>query len=315
VSASGALPIAVAVVSFQTREVLEPCLASVVAAEPTEVVVVDNGSTDGSIELVRERFPSVNLVVNERNRGYGPAANQAIAATTAPAVLLLNSDTVLAADALASLGAYLGQHPRAAVVGPRLANADGSLQRSTFPWPSLGDLLVGDTGLHLLLPRLPAVRERFLRSWSHDRPRPVPWVRGAVLAIRRSAFDAVGGFDEAFFMYWEEVDLCRRLAATGWETHFAPVTTVVHARAVSTAKQPQAMKREWLAGFRRYLLRHESRRTATAILGLLHAFVRTRALRDRVRLRLVRNPERRARVAGLVDGWAALLSEPELWRA
>jgi GT2 family glycosyltransferase len=308
------LPLAVAVISFETRDALGACLRSVLAARPVELVVVDNGSTDGSIELVAAGFPQAALVVNEENRGYGAAANQAFAACTAPGLLLLNSDTVVAADALTSLGRYLAEHPDVGVVGPRLANPDGSLQPSTFPFPSVGDLLVGDTGLHLLIRRFPNLRERFLRTWAHDAARAVPWLRGAALGIRRSAFEAVGGFDEDFFMYWEEVDLCRRLAAAGFETHYAPVTTVVHAGAASTSQRAGAMRREWLIGFRRYLRRHESRRSASAMLGLLKLFVRARAARDAVRARTPGDPERRLRLATSSAASRELLAEGELWR-
>jgi GT2 family glycosyltransferase len=309
-----ALAMAVAIVSYDTKDVLEPCLRSVAAAGALETVVVDNGSTDGSIELVRQSFPDVVLVVNERNRGYGAAANQAIAACTAPAVLLLNSDTVLAPGALAELGGYLAAHPRAGVVGPRLANADGSLQRSTFDYPSAGDMLLGETGLHLLVARLPGVRERCLRTWAHDEARAVPWLRGAALAIRRSAFDAVGGFDEEFFMYWEEVDLSRRMAAAGFATHFAPVTTVVHVRAQSTSRHACAMRREWLIGFGRYLRRHEPPRTRVTLLALLRALALARARRDALLLRVVRDEQRRASVRAGLNCSNELLAERELWK-
>ena len=309
-----ALALAVAVVSYQTRDELERCLLSVRAARPAETVVVDNGSTDGSIELVRERFADMRLVVSEHNAGYGAAANAAIAACSAPAVLLLNSDTELEPDALPALGRYLAEHPAAAIVGPRLVDADGSLQPSTLAYPTAADMLMGDTGLHRLVRRLPLARERFLRTWAHDRARAVPWVTGAALAIRRSAFDAVGGFDERYFMYWEEADLCRRLAGAGFETHYAPVTTVLHARSASTAKQPVAMRREWLVSYRRYLATHVSRRSSTAQLGLLRAFATARAARDVVRLRLARDPERRRALRTSVDGWGSLLRDRELWK-
>jgi GT2 family glycosyltransferase len=308
------LELAVAIVSFQTRDLLERCLLSVRATGPLPTVVVDNGSTDGSVELVRTRFPEARLIVNESNRGYGAAANQAIAASDTPAVLLLNSDTEIEPGAPAALGGYLARHPRVAVVGPRLVNADGSLQPSTLCFPSPADMLLGDTGLHLLVRRLPGVRERFLRTWAHDDARRVPWVRGAALAIRRSAFDAVGGFDERYFMYWEEVDLCRRLGAAGYETHFAPVTDVRHVRSASTGRHPAAMRREWLVSYGRYLARHETPHAAAAQLGLLRAFVLARARRDRIRLRLARDPALRARLQAAVEGWDALLGERALWR-
>lgn len=281
--------LAVAVIGFNTRAVLEPCLESVVAEQPCELVVVENGDEDGSAELVRSRFPQATLIDNGHdNRGYGAAANQAIAACSAPAVLLLNSDTVLAPGALDALARHLAEHPAAAVVGPRLADADGSLQPSTYAFPSPADLLMGETGLHLLVRRLPRVREHFLRTWSHDRARPVPWVRGAALAIRRAPFEAAGGFDERFFMYWEEVDLCRRLAAAGHEVHFTPATTVLHVRAVSTSRRPDAMRRAWREGLRRYLRRHESRATAATMLAMLRAFDLARAARDAATKRLRR---------------------------
>ena len=305
---------AVAVVSYQTREVLEPCLESVAAARPVETVVVDNGSTDGSVEMVRARFPDVTLVQTERNLGYGGAANRGIATCTAPVVLLLNSDTIVAPDALQALDRHLAQHPAAAVIGPRLTDLEGTLQPSTFSFPSAGDLLIGETGLHLLLRRIPGVRNRLLRTWAHDAERPVPWVIGAALAIRRQPFELVDGFDESFFMYWEEVDLCRRLGNAGFEVRFAPVTTVQHVRSVSTRKQPDAMRRQWLVSFRTYLVKHESRRDAAQVLWLLRSIVRARVGRDAARLPWISDDERRQRLAASIAGWRGLLAERSLWR-
>ncbi|MDQ3849492.1 MAG: glycosyltransferase family 2 protein [Actinomycetota bacterium] len=308
------LALAVAVVSFDTRDVLHRCLDSVVAARPAETIVVDNGSRDGSAELVRTRFPSVRLIVNETNRGYGFAANQAVAASSLSAVLLLNSDTILRPDALPALGSYLARHPRAAVAGPRLANADGSLQRSTYPFPSVADTVLGESGLHLLMRRLPWVRERFWRTWSHDAARPVPWVLGAALAIRRDAFQALGGFDEQFFMYGEELDLCRRLRAAGLEVHFAPVTTVTHLGGASTGQRVAAMRRQFVVSMRRYLVRHESPRSTARVLGVLRALAAARMARDALQLRVARSAAERERLRRSLAGWKAMLAERELWR-
>ncbi|MFL5841855.1 MAG: glycosyltransferase family 2 protein [Thermoleophilaceae bacterium] len=305
--------LAVAIVSFNTRALLESCLESVLAAHPAQTVVVDNGSTDGSIELVRDRFAGVQLLTSERNRGYGAAANAAIAACDAPAVLLLNADTLLEPQTLTALGRYLDEHPDAAVVGPRLVNADGTLQGSAHPFPSARDALLAESGLHLVVRRLPWLRERSWRTWSHDRARQVPWVLGAALAIRRGPFEAVGGFDEAFFMYGEEVDLCRRLASAGFEVHFAPVATVVHLGGGSTAAHAAAMEREYIVGQRRYLTRHESRPRARRVLLVMRAIVFARLLRDAARLRLARGSERR-RLRAAVAGWRQMVRERELWR-
>jgi N-acetylglucosaminyl-diphospho-decaprenol L-rhamnosyltransferase len=314
VSAADALALAVAVISYETRAELERCLESVVAGDPVEVVVVDNGSTDGSAELVRSRFPSVRLIVNERNTGYGAAANQAIAATSADAVLLLNSDTIAHPEAMAVLGRHLLEHDRAAVVGPRLENLDGTLQRSAYPFPSAADAFLGESGLHLAVRRVPRLRDRFLRTWSHDRSRAVPWVLGAALAIRRSAFDAVGGFDEDFFMYGEEVDLCRRLAGAGFEVRYEPAATVRHAGGASTAKRAESMRREFVVSKRRYLSRHERPGAAARLLMVLRAAAAARLLRESIRIALARDPRDRARRRRAAAAQWALLSERELWR-
>ncbi|HEV2784771.1 MAG TPA: glycosyltransferase family 2 protein [Solirubrobacteraceae bacterium] len=305
--------LAVVVVSFDTRDLLERCLESVRAARPAETIVVDNGSTDGSIELVRERFPEARLLVNETNRGYGAGANQGIAASTAPAVVVLNSDTVLHPQALAALAEYLADHPQAAVVGPRLVDPHSRLQRSTYPFPSAADTLLGESGLHLLVRAIPGLRARSLRTWSHDRARRVPWVLGAALAIRRDAWASVAGFDEAYFMYGEELDLSRRLATVGYETHYAPVTTVMHVGAASTRRRPVAMRREFVASLRRYLARHESRSAAIRVLTVLRLIMALRLLRDAARLGLARDEAERARLRAMRAGTWSILSERGLW--
>jgi N-acetylglucosaminyl-diphospho-decaprenol L-rhamnosyltransferase len=251
--------------------------------------------------------------VSDENLGYGGAANQGIAACSAPAVLLLNSDTVLAPHALEALGGYLAERPRVAIVGPTLVKLDGSLQRSAFAYPSVRDTLLGESGMHLVIRRVPLLRERLYRTWSHTAARRVPWVVGAAVAIRRGPFERVGGFDETYFMYWEEVDLCRRLEREGFETHFAPVTTVVHVGQASTLSR-NTSRRQRLLSQRRYLQRHESRRSASRVLGLLRAIIAARVIRDAILLRLVRDPERRLTLRDSMASWRALLDERGLWK-
>ena len=305
----------VAIVSFNTRELVAECVASVLAAGPERVIVVDNASSDGTVELLRERFPSVCVIANADNRGYGAAANQALAVSDTPSVLLLNGDTVVAPDCVTALSEYVAAHPSAAVVGPRLANADGTLQRSTYPFPSALDIVFGEIGFHLLVRCIPGVRERLLRTWSHDVAKPVPWVLGAALAIRRVAFDAVGGFDEAYFLYSEEVDLSRRLADAGFETHYAPVTIVVHRGGASTRQRGETVRRDLIVSRRRYLRRHETQSTARGVLLTLRLIATGHLLRERVRLRRSSDAGERARLRTSVDAWKSLLAERELWRA
>ena len=207
---------AVAVVTWNTRELLRGCLQSVLAGPAAEIVVVDHGSSDGSAEMVRRDFPSVRLEVDPSNPGYGAGCNTGVRATAADFVLLLNSDTHVPPDALPALSAVLDAEPRAAIVGPRILNSDGSPQRSVYPFPGPVARLLVHQPFATLVQALPPLRRRYVGRWRGGPTRPVPWVLGAALAVRRTAFEEVGGFDESYEMYFEEVDLCYRLSRRGW---------------------------------------------------------------------------------------------------
>jgi GT2 family glycosyltransferase len=226
--------ISVLVVSYGTRDDLRACLAALRGQPSQTVVVVDNGSTDGSADMVRSDFPWVSLIENETNRGYGAAANQGLAAPDSDYALLLNADTVPGEGVVETLRDYLERHPSAALAGPRLLNPDGTLQPSCFPFLTPLNVVLVMTGLNGILGRISTLASKHLPTTDHDRPCVVPWVKGAALAIRLSAFREVDGFDETFFMYGEETDLAYRLAAAGWETHFTPAASVVHREGAST---------------------------------------------------------------------------------
>lgn len=255
---------AVVIVSHNTREILGGCLASVAREAPAELVVADNGSTDGTLEMVARDFPGAMLDVDPRNPGYGAGANRGIRRTRSDFVLVLNSDTVLAPGALAALEDYFAAHPRAGLIGPRLVNADGTLQRSCHAFPSPLVTLLEYSWLGDVVARVPGLRQRYAFGFAHDRAVRVDWVTGAALALRRTALDAVGGFDERYFMYFEEVDLARRLHAAGWETHFAPVTDVVHLGGASTAADRVRMSARQFASLGRYYHDHARGRVARA---------------------------------------------------
>lgn len=274
----------VVLVNRDTREHLLAALSTVLAEAPGQVVVVDNGSSDGSAAAVRERFPGVEVIARRDNPGYGAAANQGIAACRAPFVLLLNSDVLLRPGALAALSSYLQSHPRAGLAGPRLIDPDGRLQRSCAPFLGGFRMILEKSPLGRLLARVPPVRERWLLRWSsHDRPRVVPWVLGAALALRREAFDQVGGFDPSFFMYAEEVDLCWRLREAGWETHFTPAATVVHAGGASTSTVRAEMELRRMESARRFYRLHYSRGHVLALEALIRAAMAARRAQGALR--------------------------------
>jgi GT2 family glycosyltransferase len=260
-----AVHIAVIIVSWNTRELLRRCLQSVMAEATAlapmatlAVWVVDNASTDGSPAMVRELFPTARLVENEGNVGFGRANNQALAQAGGDFVLLLNPDTETRPGALASLLRFMLANPAAGVVGARLLNSDGSLQTSCYPAPSLSREL----WFLLHLDRLLAYGQYDMSRWPLDRPQQVDTLKGACWLMRRQALDQVGYFDERFFMYSEEVELCSRLRRAGWTLHWLPEAVVVHHEGQSTAQAPTEMFLRLYQGKLLYFRKVHGRATA-----------------------------------------------------
>jgi N-acetylglucosaminyl-diphospho-decaprenol L-rhamnosyltransferase len=234
--------VAAVVVNFESGTALTECLRTLVSESPAEVVVVDNGSSDGSVEPVRRDFPTVEVVVPGRNLGYGAAANRGAAATTAELILVCNSDLSIHPGALAALVAVLDQQPDVAVTGPLIRTPTGDRYPSARRFPSLIDA-GGHALLGLFVPNNPFTRnyQRSDMDPTDDAPQRVDWVSGSCFLVRRSAFEAVGGFDEAYFMYAEDADLCWRLAGSGWSTAYVPASEVLHVQGVSTDHHPYRM--------------------------------------------------------------------------
>lgn len=228
----GVPDISVVIVNWNAKEFLEGCLRSVFSSNgrlSLEVLVVDNASADGSAAMVRQLFPNVRVISNGVNRGFAKANNQGILSSRGRYILLLNPDTVVFPGALDSLVAYLEANPTAGAVGPRMFGPTGETLESFSHFP----------GLRLLLRGIAIVitgkyhKDEQLKSLE---PRQVDWVGGACLMVRREALEQVGLLDEEFFMYWEEADLCRRLAQRKWKTYYVPESQVVHYQGRSAAK-------------------------------------------------------------------------------
>lgn len=300
--------VSVVVVNHNTREHLRACLATIERDHCLEVIVVDNASFDGSPEMVAAEFPWVQLVANEENLGYGSAANDAIERTTSDVVLLLNSDTILQSGALDRIERFMCERPRVAILGPRLENVDGTLQISCHPFPGTADWLLDNEVAGSIVRRIPYVRRRSFRAWSHKRPRAVPWIKGAALAIRRCAFDEVGGFDRDFFLYYEETDLCYRLWAAGWRVVFAPVTTVLHVGGASTARYRTAMAVQLFESRIKFYRLHYSSARQLLLLAVWKTIVSLRLVRDRLRLLAARDTLKRAAIEADLAAWRSILS-------
>jgi N-acetylglucosaminyl-diphospho-decaprenol L-rhamnosyltransferase len=212
------------------------CLRSVVAEHPAEVVVVDNGSEDGSAERIAE-LSGVRLLRNERNLGFAAPANQGARASHGPYILFLNSDAILVSGALEVLHASLDAHPRAAVIGALVRNPDGTVQPTRRAFPSFGQAaLHGIVGI--FRPNNRGTRAYILADEVFDEASKIDWVAATAMAVRREAFDAVGGFDEAFWFFVEDIDLCKRLTDAGYEVWFEPGAEVVHRWGGAWTKRP-----------------------------------------------------------------------------
>ncbi|MGE3705513.1 MAG: glycosyltransferase family 2 protein [Vicinamibacterales bacterium] len=220
----------VVIVNYNGGTHLQRCLASVAAHAPaSSIIVVDNASTDGS-GAIAARAPGVRLIGNSRNVGFAAAVNQGVAAAPpGGSVLLLNPDCEITSRAIEVLAGELDAQPACAIAAPTVLDEDGSVQGSVRGDPTMLTGLFGRTTLLTRLFPKAALAARNVQRYTSEESRSVDWVSGACMLVRRAAFEAVGGFDERYFLYWEDADLCRRLRAAGHTIRFVPRATVVHA--------------------------------------------------------------------------------------
>ncbi len=233
------MDVSVIIVSWNTRDILRDCLQSVYAQTHQirfEVIVVDNASGDGSADMVRREFPEVVLIANTDNRGFAAANNQGLAVAHGRYCLLLNSDTIALDGALDKTTAFADAHPRAAVIGCRVLNADRTLQHSCFMFPSPLNSFLGMLYLNKLFPRSRFFGREAMTWWDRNDVRQVEVVTGCFMFVRREALAQVGAMDERYFMYGEETDWCFRFRRAGWEVLFAPVGEIIHLGGKSTAR-------------------------------------------------------------------------------
>jgi N-acetylglucosaminyl-diphospho-decaprenol L-rhamnosyltransferase len=265
--------VSVVIVTYDSRDWIERPLESV-AGHGAEVVVVDHGSTDGTLELIRERFPETKIIEQE-NRGFSGGNNAGMRAASGDHFLLLNPDAWFLGDSFRKLVDFAKAHPEAGVVGPKLLHPSGSLQRSVRGFPTPWRLATEFFFLRKLAPRSRLFNAFHGGPADHNSVVEAEWLGGACLLVQRAAVDAVGGFDERFFLFSEEVDWCYRFREAGWKVLFYPGAEVTHVIGISHAP---ARYTELLLSHLRFLQKHRGPEEAERARRVLVAALRLRAL-------------------------------------
>ncbi len=275
--------LAVCVVNWNTRDHLRRCLEALrdhAGGVGLQVIVVDNASSDGSADMVQAEFPGVDLVANEENVGYARGNNQALRRVEADFALLLNPDTIVTDGALQALLECAERHPKAGGLAPKLVYPDGRLQRSCRSFPTPDVVIYEVLGLSRLFPRSRRFGKYKMTWWGYDDERTVDQPMASALMLRMAAVRQVGAFDEEFPIFFNDVDLCKRLEDAGWEIWFTPAATVIHAHGASTSQVRRRMIAESHRSFLRFYGKQYRGRVNPAAywtaVGLLHV---SRALR------------------------------------
>jgi len=224
------MDLTVAIISYNTKDLLEKCLKSVNEAKSSvslEIVVVDNNSADGSVGMVREKYPEAKIFENQDNLGFAKGCNQAIKKAAGNYVLLLNSDTEIVEGCFDVLHDFMNSHENAGAVGPKILNFDGSVQYSCRDFPSFADATV-HAFLGAFFPSNPFSKRYKRVERNHESDQEVDWISGAALCLRKEAVESIGCFDEHYYMYVEDMDLCYRLRQKDWGIYYNPKAKVYH---------------------------------------------------------------------------------------
>jgi len=225
------MDLSICIVSYNCRDLLVKCLRSIEEHSgglEVEVVVVDNASADGTVEMLTDDFPAVRVIASEENLGFAGGTNLAVENASSDTLLLLNPDTEVRERALERLAGLVQRRPEVGACGPAVYRPDGRLQHTCHAFPKLWLSLIGQFGLHRAFPKS-SVFGAYDMTWSdHDEPRPVEWLSGVCIATTRAVWDRVGPLDEGYFMYAEDIDWCYRLAQAGYDRWFLPAAEIDH---------------------------------------------------------------------------------------
>jgi GT2 family glycosyltransferase len=239
------MDVSIVIVAWNVRELLHNCLKSVydeTKGVDFEVIYVDNASRDGSVEMVRKKFQEVKIVQNEKNEGFIKANNQAIEIADGRYVLLLNSDTVVLDNAIAKTVKFADAHPETAVVGCKVLNADGTLQRNCFMYPSVLNMFLSATYLYKIFPGSRFFGRQEMTWWNFNDVREVETVCGCFSLVRKEAIKQVGLMDYTYFVYGDDTDWCYRFKKHGWKIMFTPDPEIIHFRGQTTKQMTREFR-------------------------------------------------------------------------
>ena len=265
------IDLSIIIVSWNVRELLRDCLHSLCETAGDlrlQIIVVDGASADGSADMVAGAFPEVELVRCDENVGFPRGNNMGLARATGRYLLLLNPDTIVQPGALQTLLAYLEAHADVGLVGAQLLNPDGSIQHSRYRFPRLSTGFFESTWLQPYAPQR-LLDHYYLRDQPSDRPVEADWLNGACLFTRREIAATIGGLDEAYFMYSEELDWCRRLKTAGWRIVYVPEAQIIHYVGQSSEQAVTARH----INFNRAKLRYFRKYHGALAAGLLRLFL------------------------------------------
>jgi GT2 family glycosyltransferase len=239
----------ICIVTYKVRDMLRDCLNSLAASTRLdyEVIVVDNGSQDGVVEMLRSEFPSVEVVENSQNQGFTRPINQAMRLSRGKYVILLNPDTLILPEALDTLVAFMQDHPEVGICGPKVLNRDGTLQKpcrrgESRPWA----VFTYFSGLSRLFPKSKLFGEYLMSYMDEDQIHPVAGVSGSCMLVRRETINQIGYMDERFFAYQEDADYCYRARQAGWQIYYVPQARITHFGGMGGSRvQPYRSIYEW----------------------------------------------------------------------
>jgi len=276
------MDLSIIIVNYNTKQLTLDCISSVfqsITSYRYEVILIDNASSDGSVEAIQDQFPEVKIISNNENTGFSRANNQGIQIAGGSYVLLLNSDTVIEATTLDTMIRYMETHPKVGASGCKLILPDGTLDdacKRGFPTPLASFYYA--FGFSKRHPSDPKYNQYKLTHLDPDQEHVVDCLVGAFMMVREEVIEQVGGLDEEFFMYGEDIDWCYRIKDAGWKITYYPKTTVIHYKGASSRKKPNKIIYEFHRAMVLFHRKHYARKYSFAVNGLVYMGITTKFL-------------------------------------